>query len=115
MRMQNILPLVAFGLVACGASFPTPTDQYAAAEKEVGRAQESGANVPDAKLHTQLAQEDLAKAKALMGGDNERAASLIARATAEAELAVNLARQAQAQSQAQQGNEALNKVKAGGQ
>ena len=113
--MRKTLLFIAFGLAACGPSFPAPRDQYAAAEKDVGRAQESGASVPDARLHTQLAQEDLAKAKALMGGDNERAASLIARASAEADLAINLARQSQAQSQAQQGNEALNKVKAGGQ
>lgn len=115
MTTNTTLLLTALGLAACGGSYPTPTDQYSAAEKEVGRAQESSANVPDAKLHTQLAQEDLAKAKALMGGENDRAASLISRANAEAELAINLARQAQAQAQAQQAADALSKVKGGGQ
>ena len=44
----------------CGSSFPIPNDQFATAQKDVGRAQESGADgVPDAKLHLQLANETL--------------------------------------------------------
>jgi hypothetical protein len=44
----------------------------------VGRAEAGGAPaVPDAKLHLQLAQEDLQKGKALIGNDNKRAATLI--------------------------------------
>src|SRR5215472_2804584 len=111
MRMRMALMAIASVsvLMACGSSFPPPTDQYAAAEKDLGRAQEGGAAaVPDAKLHLQLAQEDLAKAKELMDKDNQRAASLISRASAEAELSLNLSKQAQAQAQAQQATDAVN-------
>ena len=115
--MRKALSILALAsLTACGASYPVPTDQYAAAQKDLGRAQEGGATgVPDAKLHLQLAQENLAKAKELMDKDNQRAASLITRASAEAELALNLSKQAQAQAQAQQASDALNKAKGGNQ
>ena len=109
MRCVWVLGLL---FVGCGSSFPVPTDQYAAAQKDLGRAQEGGAtSVPNAKLHLQLAQEDLAKAKGLMDKDNQRAATLIARASAEAELALNLSKQARAEAQAQQATDALNKAK----
>jgi hypothetical protein len=114
MRIVSIAGFLLLGSFGCGASYPVPTDQFAAAQKGVGAAQEGGAtNVPDAKLHLQLAQEDLATAKTLMDRDNQRAASLISRATAEAELALKLARQTQAQAQAAQAADALNKAKTG--
>src|SRR5215469_15664084 len=92
---------LSLALIGCGSSFPTPTDQFAAAQRDLGRAQEGGAaNVPDAKLHLQLAQEDLGKAKDLMDKDNQRASTLISRASAESELALNLSKQAQAESAA---------------
>jgi hypothetical protein len=85
----------AFG---CGGHFPPPNDQWAAAQADVGRAEAAGAPaVPDAKLQLQLAQEDLAKSKSLMGDDNERAASLCSVASAEAQLALALTEQAKAE------------------
>jgi hypothetical protein len=85
----------------CGAAVPVPNDQFAAAQADVGRAQAAGApDVPEAKLHLQLAQEDLQRAKQLMNADNDRAASLCAVASNEAQLAVSLTRQAAAQEQA---------------
>jgi uncharacterized protein DUF4398 len=103
---------LALACMGCGSSFPTPTDQFAAAQGDLGRAQEGGAgNVPDAKLHLQLAQEDLSKAKDLMDKDNQRASSLISRARAESELALNLAKQAQAQGAAKDAADALAKAK----
>jgi 3-methyladenine DNA glycosylase/8-oxoguanine DNA glycosylase len=102
----------AFAVAACATSYPLPNDQYAAAEKQVGRAQASSADAnPNAKLYLQLAQEDLAKAKALMNEDNKRARTLIERADAEADLAASLARSAQAQSEAQAVTEQLTKLK----
>ena len=80
---------------ACGSSVPPPNDQWAAAQADVGRAQASGApNVPQAKLHLELAQEDLQKSKPLIGDDNKRATTLIALARTEAQLAASLAKQA---------------------
>jgi len=84
--------------IGCGASIPPPNDQWAAAQTDIGRAEAGGApNVPDAKLHLQLAQEDLQKSKQLMGDDNKRATTLSALASAEAQLALSLAKQAAAQ------------------
>jgi Domain of unknown function (DUF4398) len=114
MRAGSIV--LALVLIGCGSSFPTPTDQYSAAQRDLGRAQEGGAaNVPDAKLHLQLAQEDLGKAKDLMDKDNQRAASLISRASAESELALNLSKQAQAEAAAKSAADALAKAKGGNQ
>ena len=88
--------------VGCGASaLPPPNDESSAAEADVGRAQAGGAPaVPDAMLHLQLAQEDLQKAKLLIGKDDARANTLTSLARAEAQLAFSLARQAAAQDQA---------------
>lgn len=57
-------------------------------------AEEAGAgDVPTAALHVQLAKESEAEAKALdESGDKEEAASLLLRSSADAELAVVLAR-----------------------
>jgi hypothetical protein len=89
------------GALGCGGSIPPPNDAFAAAQADVGRAQAGGApEVPDAKLHLQLAQENLQRAKRLMGTDNDRATSLCGVATSEAQLAFALAREAQAEYQA---------------
>jgi hypothetical protein len=98
----KITSVVAWGAIAsalgCGASTPPPNDQFAAAQADVGRAQAGGApDVPDAMLHLQLAQEDLQRAKQLMGTDNDRAASLCAVARSEAQLASSLSLQAKAE------------------
>ena len=99
--------------VACGGSIPPPSDEWSAAQADVGRAESGGApGVPDAKLHLQLAQEDLQKSKALMDTqDNQRAASLVAVARVEAQLALSLARATQAQAQAKQAQADLQKAK----
>jgi hypothetical protein len=89
------------GDMACGSSVPPPTDQWAAAQASVGRAQGSGAPyVPDANLHLQFATEDLQRCRQLMNKDNRRAEGACALANSEAELATSLARQASAQSEA---------------
>jgi hypothetical protein len=106
MRTAKMVSLVvaaaAVGAVgACGASVPPPTDQWAAAQADVGRAESSGAaSTPDASLHVQLAKEDLAMAHRMMGHDNERATTLTKLARAEARLASSLAAEAAAQQDA---------------
>ena len=96
--LAGVTVLVAAAAVACGSGIPPPNDQWAAAQADVGRAQASGAPaVPDARLHLQLAQEDLAKSKSLMDNDNDRATSLVILAQSEAQLALSLAKQASAQ------------------
>jgi hypothetical protein len=107
--MSALLSVVTF---ACGSSVPPPNDEWAAAQNDVGRAEQGGApTVPDAKLHLQLAQEDLQKSKELIDKDNRRAASLAAVARIEAQLALSMAKAQQAQSQAQQAQQDLQKAK----
>jgi hypothetical protein len=98
-------------LAACASSFPPPNNEWAAAQGDVGQAQAGGApNVPDARLHLQLAEEDLQKAKALIGNDNQRAGTLTEVARSEARLALSLAKQAEADGQARQAQAELAKV-----
>jgi hypothetical protein len=113
MRFGAIALLSVFG-VACGSSFPPPNDEWSAAKEDIGRAEAGGApQVPDAKLHLQLAQEDLAKSKQLIDNDNRRAASLIALARVEAQLALSLAKQQASLDAAQRAQGDLQKAKGG--
>jgi hypothetical protein len=89
--------MTAFGLGCAGATLPT--DQVASAESSVRAARELGAqDVPNAKLHVRLAQEELNQArKTAAGGDGERAQMLLERARVDAELAIALTRQNKAE------------------
>jgi hypothetical protein len=82
-------------LLACGASFPVPTQHMADAESAHRSAIELGAaSQPDAELHVKLAEEQMAKAKPLLAdGDNKEADSLLIRSKADSELALALARE----------------------
>jgi hypothetical protein len=107
--LLSILPLAA---LACGSSMQAPTDEWAAAQADVGRAQAGGAPaVPDARLHLELAQEDLQKSKDMMDKDNRRATSLVALARTEAQLALSMAKAAQAQDDAQKAQADVQKAK----
>jgi hypothetical protein len=109
-----VITLFAIGAAACGASLPPPNTEWAEAQNDVGKAEAGGApGVPDAKLHLQLAQEDLQKSKELINQDNKRAASLIAVARAEAQLALSLAKAQQKQAEARTAQDALQKTKGG--
>jgi hypothetical protein len=113
---MRIVPiaLLAVGIAACGGSFPPPNTEWAEANNDVGKAESGGApGVPDAKLHLQLAQEDLQKSKDLINQDNRRAASLVAVARAEAQLALSLAKAQQKQAEARKAQDDLQKTKGG--
>ena len=93
-------------LFACAGSAPPPSDQWTAAETAIGRAQAGGApGVPEAKLHLQLALEDLQRAKQATGSDNRRARTLLQVADTEAHLALSLAKKARADDQARTAEE----------
>jgi hypothetical protein len=114
MRIVTITLLSTLA-VACGSSLPPPNDEWAQAQADLGRAEAGGApGVPDAKLHLQLAAEDLQKSKDLMGQDNRRAESLIALARTEAQLALSLAKAHQAEESAQEAQQDLQKLKGTG-
>ena len=102
--------VAGFGLVALAcASAPQPTERLASAQAAVRAAKEVGAkDVPQAQLHTQLAEEQVVHAQKLIEeGDNERAEIILRRATADAELAVALARESESRKQAEAAEAAL--------
>jgi hypothetical protein len=90
---------VAFALLALAcAGVAKPTHELASAEASLRAAQELNAKRhPKAELHMRLAEEQLVRAHKLMDdGDNERAASVLSRARADAELAIALSKEADA-------------------
>ncbi len=90
----SLLAIAPFA-VACGGSFPVPTQRLADAQSAERSASELGAaNEPNAQLSLKLAQEQISLAqKAITDGDNKRADSLLIRAKADAELSIALARE----------------------
>lgn len=96
LKASMVIGATLFGL-GCGST-AVPTEKLTAAEASVRAAQEVGASsVPQAELHLKLAQEQVEMARRLSAdGDNERASQVLLRAQADAELALALARDAQA-------------------
>jgi len=94
--------LAAFPLLAACASAPLPSERMASAESAVRAAKEVGSDqVPKAQLMVKLAEEQIAQAKQLAKeGETEKASSLLTRATADAELALAMAREEQARAAA---------------
>jgi hypothetical protein len=88
----------------CGSG-PVPSEQLASAKASLRASHELGAaTVPDARLHQQLAEEQLTTARKLIEeGENDRAALVLERAQADAELSVALARQQVVRSSGQMG------------
>lgn len=93
--MNHMMMLGIVLSVAGCASYPAPTERLASSMAAVRGAQELGAaQVPQAALALKLAQEEVAKAKALMdSGENESADYMTQRASNDAELAIALTRE----------------------
>ncbi len=83
--------VVTATIVAGCSNAPLRTE---ASTSGIRAAEEAGAaSVPQASLHLQLAQEELAKARELAeDGQKDKAASMLMRAEADAELALVLSR-----------------------
>jgi len=113
---RTLIPSIAAAcfVAGCGASYPVPTQQLADTESAERSAAELGASSePKAQLHLQLAQEQLARAKAdIMNGHNECANVLLMRARSDAELAIVLTREATAKAAAQAAIDQANAQKA---
>lgn len=88
----SIIGIALFG-TACAASYPVPTQRMADAQSAHRSAKELGAEKePNALLHLKLAEEQIAKANALLKSeDNRRADFMLIRAKADAELALAIA------------------------
>lgn len=97
------------GVACASAPQPTNTERIASAQAAIRAAREVGAgHLPQAQLHAQLAKEQVAQAlKLIEDNQNERAALLLDRAKADAELAVALARENEARQQAEQAEKTL--------
>ena len=94
--------MALFLALGCGGSYPPPTQQMADVQAADRSAVELGAqDNPKAQLHLKLAEEQLALAKTAMeDDDNKVATGLLARAKADAELAIALTREESAKTSA---------------
>ena len=83
--------LLAAAIAGC-ASSPAINQGSQPSESAIRAAEEVGADkLPSAALYLQLAKEELERARVLAAaGDKEKAASLLTRAEADAELAISL-------------------------
>lgn len=99
-------------LAGCGGA-AIPQEQLSTAQATQKGAEVAGAaEDPKASLHLKLATEQIEKAKALIAdGQNEEAASVIDRAQADAELAIVLAKAAQAKKAAAEAGEQVEELK----
>ena len=106
MKKRTLWYLGAIAVAASAgcAGYPAPTEHLASSLAAVRAAQETGAaNVPKAQLYLKLAEEETAQAKALIeDGNNERADYMTLRAYNDATLAMAIARQNAARTQAAQ-------------
>jgi uncharacterized protein YqfA (UPF0365 family) len=103
-------------LAGC-ASYPAPQQHMADSAAALRGAEEVGAAAqPQAALNLKLAQEELARSKALMDdGKNEEADFMTLRAKADAELALALAREETSRVRALQGESKAKAVENGAQ
>ena len=113
--MKALIPIsfvVAAGLAAC-ATTPIPADKLSRSQAAVRSAEEMNAQAePAAAMHLRLAHEQIALAKQLLGdGDNERAASVLLRAEADADAARELARRQAARTEAQTAKQNIEQMK----
>ena len=98
-----VCSFAALTLAAC-ASAPLPTERVTSIKAAMRSADELGANkTPQAALLLRLSQEELAQADALLKeGDEEGAERYLKRSKVDAELAIVLARQGEAQAEAEE-------------
>lgn len=100
---------------AC-ASTVLPQQQLMDTQGAITSAEElKGDENPDAKLHLQFARDQLNAAKELMAnGDDEEAERMLDRATADAELALTLARTEQLRQQVREARGEVNDLRKDG-
>lgn len=109
------LAALATAAAACGSSMQAPTERLASTDAAIRSARELGAQSdPQAALHLKLADDQATQARALMkDGENKRADLVLQRASSDAELAVMIAKERAAKTDAQKAHEVLDAKKAG--
>lgn len=114
--MIKTTAFIVLAAAAAGcATTPVPADKLSRATAAIRSAEEMNASAyPGAALHLQLAREELAQAKQILrdGGGNERAQFVLLRSEADAEAALNLAREVSAKVEAQRILENVRQVRA---
>ena len=110
--MIKKLSLAVFVLSGC-ATVTLPADRLQSSEASIRSAEEMGAgSVPAARLHVQLAKDETQAAKNLAAAGDERAMLVLAKAEADAELALGLAREVTVHGEATRAEEDLKAVRA---
>jgi hypothetical protein len=116
-NLRQIVVLLGLGSLAtsCASAGPVPNDRLASSQSAIRAASEVGAGgVPDASLYLRFAQEEQEQGKNLIAaGENDKAAAAFRRASADAELALALAREANAKNEAKTAAAALQAGTAG--
>jgi hypothetical protein len=111
MIKESMVLVAVVGALGCTA-VQIPADRLEKSEASIRGAEEVGANdVPNARLHLQLAKEQTATAKKMAASGQERALMVLARAESDAELAIVLAREAEVHGDAVQAAEDLKAVR----
>ncbi len=114
MKKSVILSLSVLGLTGC-ATVQIPTDRLERSQASIRGAEEVGAlGVPTAKLHLELAKDQTETAKKMAAKGDARATLVLARAEADAELALGLAREVAVHSDAVKATEDLKAIQARG-
>jgi hypothetical protein len=113
MRTTAIVMLAATCAVAC-ASTPVPADKYARARAAIKSAEVMNVErQPNAAAHLRIAREEVEQAKTLLQkGENEEAGYVLLRAEADADVAMNLAREAYAKQEAMATIQQVNQMQA---
>lgn len=103
---------LVFGAIACGASYPVPTERMVDAKAAAKIAEDGAQSNPRALLHLKLAHEEIARADALIAsGENRRADYVLVRAKGDADLALALVKDASARQEAQQAVDKANAMR----
>jgi hypothetical protein len=116
-RIALVVPVLALTPLLGCASYPAPQQHMADSAAALRGAEEVGAAAqPQAALNLKLAQEEIARAKALVDdGKNEEADFMTLRAKADADLALTLAREETSRVRAQQDESKAKAVENGAQ
>ena len=110
--VKPLLVVAVLGLAGC-ASVTIPADRLERSEASLRSAEAVGAmDVPDARLHLELAKDQFTEARKLASQGDSRALLVQSRAEADAELALALARESTMHADALKANEDLRAVRA---